>query len=124
VIDHPVASWFFALENLTICAGYLFVAVAVAPLFLRKVGVRSWATKLGGVGFFLLCGLTHLQMALKALFSPAGHESMVTHWWMHAIHGPQAIAVWVFVVGLYIELTDVNWTLREPRVPLQRPPTD
>jgi hypothetical protein len=125
VLDHPVASWLFALENLAICAGYVFVAFVVAPLFMRKVGVRYRTTRVGGIGFFLLCGLTHGDMAFEALFATA-HEPMAAQWWMHAIHGPQAVAVWAFVIGLYLELTDVDWTPRTggDRIPAPRQPAD
>ncbi len=114
--SHPVADWLFALENFTITAGYLFVAARVAPLFLRKVGVGYWSTRIGGIGFFLLCGLTHLQHGLMALFGGSGKD-MAAEPVSHLIHAPQAVAVWMFVIGLYLELTDVNWTLREPRAP-------
>lgn len=121
--DHPIASWLFALENLAICAGYLFVAVKVAPLFMRKVGVRYWWTKVGGIGFFLLCGLTHGEMAWRALFDH-GMPVMVTELHAHLIHAPQAVCVWMFVIGLYVELTDIPWSGPPDVVPLPRPPAD
>lgn len=122
MIDHPIASWLFALENLTICAGYLFVAVKVAPLFMRKFGVRYWSTKVGGIGFFLLCGLTHADQAYRALFA-GGMPGMAADWHMHLIHAPQAVCVWMFVIGLYVELTDIPWSA-PPGVPAQRGPSD
>lgn len=109
MVAHPLGSWSFAIENLVITAGYVFMAVKVAPLFMRKFGVRYWATKAGGIGFFLLCGLTHADMARAALFGGGMGHDMAAELHMHLIHGPQAVAVWMFVVGLYVELTNVDW---------------
>jgi hypothetical protein len=112
---HPLASWSFALENVAITAGYAFVAAVVAPLFMRIFGVKYWWTKVGGIGFFFLCGLTHAVMALDALFmSDAMPCPMATRWYEHAIHAPQAVCVWLFVIGLYVELTEIDWSARKP----------
>lgn len=114
VMEHPMAGWWFAVENASITAGYVFVALVVAPLFMRRVGVAFWWTKVGAVGFFVLCGLTHADMAGAAMFM-ADDAPMATQWWMQAVHALQAVAVWMFVIGLYVELTDVDWRPRETR---------
>lgn len=99
--DHPIALFLFVLVNITITLGYVFLAATVVP----KVPVTLVQTKVGGVGFFLLCGLTHTDMALSALFHPEmTMGEMATSWHMLAIHIPQAICVWLFVTGLYIEV--------------------
>jgi hypothetical protein len=108
-----IGTWLFALENTAIVLGYVFMAAVVAPLFLRREHIQCRATKVGGIGFFLLCGLTHTVLATRALFGSPMDKAMSGDLWMHAIHAPQAIAVWVFVVGLYLELTDVDWRGRD-----------
>lgn len=96
------ANIFFIIANLAITAGYLFVAFKIAPNF----KVTKWYTKIGGVLFFLLCGMTHLQMAYHAW---SGTHHSYTSWVSLAIHIPQSIAVWMFVYGIYVEL------IKEPR---------
>lgn len=112
---HPLAVWWFALSNLAIVAGYAFIAVRVAPLFMRRVGVGLWSTRLGGVAFFVLCGATHLWIALAGMSDQHMGCEMATSTHMQVVHTAQAVAVWAFVIGLYLELTDVNWQSREDR---------
>jgi len=109
----PLAVWWFALTNLAIVAGYLFIAAVVAPLFLRKIGVGLWSTRIGGVGFFFLCGTTHLWIALSGMSDQHMGCEMAASGWMQAVHTLQALAVWAFVIGLYLELTDVDWRRRD-----------
>jgi hypothetical protein len=104
VTDHPVLFYVFVLSNLAIAAAYLFVAVFVAP----RIRLRARVTKVGGVGFFLLCRLMHALLAYYAFASvshtthSAGPEGMGLL--MFLVHVLQAPAVWAFVVGLYVEL--------------------
>jgi hypothetical protein len=104
MIDHPVLFYIFVLSNLAIAAAYLFVAMFVAP----RIRLRATVTKVGGVGFFLLCGLTHALLAYYAFASVShtahsgGSEGMGL--FMFLVHVLQAPAVWAFVVGLYVEL--------------------
>lgn len=100
----PLAMYVFVLANVLITAGYLFLALVVVP----KVSIQLLRTKIGGIGFFLLCGATHLHMAAAAITDDSGHtySAASTSWWMLAIHVPQAICVWLFVTGLYIEIGD------------------
>lgn len=113
--DHPLAVWWFALANIAIVGGYLFIAATVAPLFMKKVGVSLWATRLGGIAFFILCGWTHLWIALGGMSDQHMGCEMATSTSMQVVHTLQAVAVWTFVIGLYLELTDVAWRPRETR---------
>lgn len=91
----------FAISNLGITLGYVFLAAFVVP----KVRVHLLRTRLGGVGFFLLCGLHHLENVAMTLFM--GHESVhmaMTSWHMIVIDVPQVVCVWMFVSGLYLEI--------------------
>ncbi len=98
---NPALLFLFIVANLTITAGYIFVAFWVVP----KVRIQLKRTLIGGVGFFVLCGLTHIDMALSAIFGEnMTMLQMATSWHGLAIHIPQAFAVWMFVTGLYIEL--------------------
>jgi hypothetical protein len=119
--DQPLAVWWFALTNLAIVAGYLFIAVTVAPLFMKRVGVSLWTTRLGGIAFFLLCGATHLWIAMAGMSDQHMGCEMATSTTMQIVHTAQAVAVWAFVIGLYVELTDVAWQSRETRTPPEVP---
>mgnify|MGYP001561845456 CR=1 FL=1 len=114
--DHPFAVFLFILANVTITAGYLYVAATVVP----RVQMNLLRTKIGGVGFFVLCGITHMVMAVQTLTdSPMTAVMMASSWWSLAIHIPQAICVWLFVTGLYVEIGDTNASLR-PRLRLRK----
>ena len=88
----------FIAGNAVIVLGYLFVAAFIAP----KLALVLRRTKVGGVVFFLTCGLTHLELILHAgtgeSMSDAGHL-----WHSAPLHLIQAAAVVVFVEGLYAE---------------------
>jgi hypothetical protein len=103
VSEHPILQFCFLLANVAITLGYLFLALRVIP----NIRVNLRRTKIGGIGFFLLCGATHLHLAFGALFCPTmSLAHMSTSWLMLAIHIPQSICVWLFVTGLYIEVGD------------------
>lgn len=94
----------FVVSNLGITAGYIFLALFVLP----RVTVHLVRTKVGGIGFFLLCGLHHLDNTFHLLYQTdlaVGHVFL--EWHMLAIDIPQFICVWLFVTGLYVEL--VKW---------------
>lgn len=102
--DNSLTLFIFILANVMITAGYVFLALGVVP----RVAIQLTRTKIGGIGFFLLCGLTHLNMALMAVMQN-NHDSYAnesTSWLMLAIHIPQAICVWLFVTGIYVEIGD------------------
>jgi len=86
----------YALLNIGITAGYIFVAFAVAPHFDLK---RQW-TIVAGMFFFVTCGLTHLEMAYHALLN--SHHVTLSNFSL-VNHTVQVIAVWAFVTGLYLE---------------------
>ena len=88
----------FVIANLAITGGYAYLALAVVP----KVAIEMRRTQLGGIGFFLLCGATHLGMAWTALVDEH-YARMATSWHMLAVHVPQAVCVWLFVTGVFIE---------------------
>jgi hypothetical protein len=101
---NTTSAWLFVLSNIGITAGYIFLALGVLP----RVTVHLTRTKVGGVGFFLLCGLHHLDNVFHYLFQGKQHvEHVFTEWHMIAIDVPQFVCVWLFVTGLYIEL--VRW---------------
>lgn len=94
----------FAVSNLTITLGYVFLSAYVVP----RIAVRLTRTKIGGAGFFLLCGLHHLDNVYHALFQ--GQQSVrgvSVQLHMLMIDVPQAVFIWMFVSGLYVEL--VRW---------------
>ena len=88
----------FVLANVAITLGYFYLGAFVAPHF--KLDVRR--TRIAGAIFFITCGLTHLEMAGHAWFTPnqSFMDTMLT-WHSMVIHVVQAIAVWLFVTGLY-----------------------
>ncbi len=109
----------FVFANLAITAGYIYLAFAVVP----KLKVTLLRTKVGGIGFFLLCGLTHLLLALAPAYD-TGHTTSAesaSSWVMLAVHLPQAVAVWLFVSGLYIEVGNFGLLRLARPVHEQRP---
>ncbi len=89
----PSKLFLFILANVAIVAGYAFAAIFVAPRF-RHLDMR---TKVGGIGFFALCALTHVHIATTG----TDHGSMSGSWFWVLEHLAQAVAVWVFLLGLY-----------------------
>ncbi len=119
--EQPVWLFIFVLANLTIALAYLWLALAVLP----SIPVKLTRTKIGGVGFFLLCGLTHAVMAISSILHPGMSMSeMATSWYSLAIHIPQAIAVWMFVTGLYIEIAHWGFVPHTPESDLDAPKSD
>lgn len=94
----------FIVSNVGITLGYIFMAAVVVP----RVTLHLKRTRYGGIGFFLLCGLHHLDGVFHVIFQstvPVGQ--VMVEWHMLLIDIPQAISVWAFVTGLYLEL--VKW---------------
>lgn len=94
----------FIASNIVIVLGYMFLAAVVVP----RMTVRLHRTRYGGIVFFLTCAMTHLDMVYHYVFAsdePIGQ--VYSEWHMLVIHVPQALAVWAFVTGLYLEL--VKW---------------
>lgn len=84
--------------NLIIVGGYLFISKEIAP----KLKVTRKATIYGGIAFFMLCAATHLEEALHA-FSEGNIWTLKHAIVMLAIAVAQAVAVVVFIYGLYRE---------------------
>lgn len=104
MIPHSLPAWLFVIANVAIALGYIMLAAIVIP----RTTVRLWQTRLGGIGFFTLCGLHHLDNVLHLLLQPnstVGQVYVQTH--MLVIDIPQAICVYLFATGLYIEF--VRW---------------
>lgn len=94
----------FITSNLVITFGYVFLAAVVMP----RATVRLKRTRWGGIVFFVTCGLTHLEMIYHYAFAASEPvRDVYSELHMLLIHIPQAIAVWAFVTGLYLEL--VRW---------------
>lgn len=90
----------FLIENVLILAGYVFVALKVAPILPVRL-----VTRVGAVAFFVTCTLTHLEQAIHTLYSRGttwGELASEAH--MQVVHIPQAIAVWTFVSFFYFDL--------------------
>lgn len=97
-------AFLFVVSNISITLSYFFVAAVVAP----RVTVKLRRTRIGAIGFFLLCGLHHIENVLHYLLAPHEPVSDVYETWhMLAIDVPQAVFVWMFVTGLYMEI--VKW---------------
>ena len=97
ILDRGEILVIFATTNLTILAGYMFAAVAVGPRF-RGV---DFTTKVAGFWFFALCGITHLELALHALFTKDGITlDDFTSFHMVVMHAAQAWSIWAFLTGL------------------------
>lgn len=94
----------FVVSNLVITGFYVFVAAVVVP----RSQARLWYTRLGGIGFFFLCGLHHLDNVAHVLFAADDTVAEVLlSWHMLLIDVPQGIFVGMFVIGLWMEA--VRW---------------
>lgn len=100
----------FAVANLTIFVGYLFIGFVIVP----NIAVRLMLTKVGGFFFFATCGLTHLELAVHSFVDNGLPRGTLTAGHMQAIHVVQAFAIVLFVTGLYREF--VKPEIR-PRLP-------
>lgn len=102
--DLNASGWTFVVSNLGITLGYVFLSAFVVP----RVTVHLHRTRWGGIGFFLTCGLHHLDNVYHFLFQGSqrvDHVFVQAH--MLLIDVPQVVFVWAFVTGLYVEL--VKW---------------
>lgn len=87
----------FVGTNMIIFFGYFVIAAYIAP----RINLQRWSTRIGGVIFFITCGLTHLELAVHVNSSWPDYWRS---WHMLLIHPIQAVAVAVFIRGLYLEL--------------------
>ena len=91
-------------SNVGIMIGYVFLAAFVVP----RATVHLRRTRIGGIGFFITCGLHHLENVAHLLIDgsmPVGRAMTSVH--MLLIDIPQLVFVWMFVTGLYLEA--VRW---------------
>jgi len=95
----------FALVNLIIVAGYLYLAFEVLP---QSPLLKLKRTRWGGTAFYLLCGHTHVELAVHALAEQAITMDVLTSWHMWPFHVAQALAVWFYISGINIEFVK-NW---------------
>lgn len=99
-VDLEPKQMLFVFSNAAIVAGYGFVAVRVTPVLpVRKL------TRYGATAFFLLCALTHMDQIVHTLGDRSetwGHITQQGH--MLFIHVPQAVAVWIFAIGFFLDL--------------------
>ena len=60
-----LSAWAFYVSNLGIVAGYLTASLLMAR---RKASAESmsWRAWIAGTSFFVLCGLTHVELAVHA----------------------------------------------------------
>lgn len=96
--NRPTTSgWVFYVSNLIIVAGYL----TAAALIVRRKGVASgmsWRTLIGGLSFFVLCGATHIELAIHAFLNePLIPLDGRVEWHMLVIHIVQAASIWGFL---------------------------
>lgn len=92
-----LSGWVFYLSNLVIISGYLTAAMLITRRKgkAKDLSVRSW---LAGLSFFLLCGLTHVELAFHAFIGePMIEADGSISWHMLAIHIPQGISIWAFL---------------------------
>ena len=91
--------WLVAAAGLTLVVGYAFVMIYIAPNFRST---RSLA-RVGAVFFFMLCALTHLELAVHYMArEPIGMGELESvH--MALMMVPQALAVFMFMSGLHVE---------------------
>ena len=91
------------LSNLGIALAYLGIGLYVTPKFsLAGPSAGSRLAKLAGLGFFVTCGMTHLELAahasqeVTAIATDAQAEWLVS-WHGLLIHGVQAVAGLAFL---------------------------
>lgn len=97
MMELPTVSGFvFYLSNLVIVSGYLAAALVITR---RKKGL-SRAVRVAGLAFFLLCGLTHIELALHAYGETLIGVDGGVSWHMLAIHIPQGLSIWAFLWAL------------------------
>ena len=95
-----LSAWLFYAGNIVIVAGYLTAAIILTRRrglhpFASRMRLRTW---LSGLGFFLLCGATHAEMAVHTLLDERMiHDDGTVSWHMVGIHVVQAVAIWCFL---------------------------
>ncbi len=81
--------------DIGIVFGYIYIAIMIAP----KLLITNKHTKYGGIGFFIFCALTHMDLVFHA--ANFGYLWSNVHLAIMAlICIPQVFAIWVFIAGL------------------------
>ncbi len=97
------SGWVFYVSNMVIVSGYLFASALIT----RRKGLAkgmSWRAWIAGLSFFLLCGLTHVELAIHAFFNlRVINVDGTVDWHMLAIHIPQAVSIWFFLWAMQLE---------------------
>jgi hypothetical protein len=104
VLSEPTFSgWIFYVSNLVIVSGYLFASLLITRRkgLAKGMSLRAW---LAGLSFFLLCGLTHVELAFHAFFNlRVINLDGTVDWHMLVIHIPQAASIWTFLWAMQLE---------------------
>lgn len=92
----------YVLGNLLIVAGYFFVAVV---MLLTRYKPQFRITLWCGCVFFLTCGMHHLENALQiVLGGDQSFRETELVWHMILIDWPQGISIWLFAIGIFLEI--------------------
>lgn len=87
--------------NLAITGAYMFAALFIGP----RLKGTSDVTKIAGALFFATCGLHHMEGALHLQATPSMTLlEMFTTTHMVVIDAVQAASIWLFIVGVYLDL--------------------
>ncbi len=93
----------FQAANLVIAAGYGAIPFLVLPhIRLTRLALAF------GAGFFALCGLTHVGMAVSV-------HHLAASWFWALEHTVQAVCTWGFLVTFHLLLRRAN-RLRRDRI--------
>lgn len=91
----------FAFANSITAAAYVFLAVVMVP----RIKVTRLTTKISGVIFFALSAIMHVALTAQVVLHPTKSLAhTITQTYVPWIYWPQAVAAWVFIFGLYVEL--------------------
>lgn len=94
------------VAHLTIAAGYVGIAIYIAPGFvLSRAAFGARLARLAGVTFFVLCALTHTEHAVHIWQHPEQMGWMADPFSL-GYHILQAAAGWAFLVAgtLYLDV--------------------
>lgn len=87
--------------NLAITGAYLFAALFIGP----RLKGTSDLTRIAGALFFATCGLHHMEGALHLQATPnLTVFEMFTTVHMLVIDAVQAASIWLFIIGVYLDL--------------------
>jgi hypothetical protein len=97
------SGWVFYVSNVVIVSGYIFASMLIT----RRKGIAkdmTWQAWVAGLSFFLLCGLTHVELAIHAFFNRRViNVDGTVDWHMLLIHIPQAASIWAFLWSMSVE---------------------